>query len=1252
MKKPSVFRLKIEYIFAKFGMGMRTKLITIFICIKVIPLILLALVAWRQAWNLGEEVRIRAADLSKTALSALEETGKIASNDAMKALDERARDDIERMSTDAAMRVADFLYRRDNDALFVASLKPSDELYRNFVQNRRSRLIKQGQWKLSADESHWIPASTSPWSRNIESSIESNANNFHYRKPDTFEYEEAPLFLEITFVDLNGRERIKVTTSDLMSKELKDVSRRENTFVKAEDYFKYLPRLKPGEIYVSDVIGAYVGSKIIGVYNPANAAKAGIPFDPQSSAYAGKENPLGKRFKGLVRWATPVMQGGKKIGYITLALDHRHIMEFTSHILPTSARYTEISDASDGNYAFIWDYKGRSIVHPRHFSMVGYDPKTGDPQVPWLEDRIYEEWQNSGMKYVDFIEDVPTFVDQSRDKKPAIPLVKQGLVGLDCRYLNFAPQCKGWFDLTKEGGSGSFNILWSGLWKLNTAAAIPYYTGHYGDSPRGFGFVAIGSGLEDFHHPANLMKEKLDALFLETDASMSSATKGTDRAIDDNLFNTAVSLAGSTAAMAAMVICVAIWMASAFTNSITALINGISRFRAGERQFRFNAPIKDEIGTLADSFDEMADSLVASVHGGLTITDMEMNIIYMNEERLNLIGKTLDEVVGTPYMAHMVPGAEEKINDPFACLRDGTETKNYYNAILDKYFITRADYFTSKQGERLGYIITVADVTEMAKEQKRTAQQHALLDNIFNASPDMMVLLDAKGNFLAVNARCASVVNRTPQEMVGRNREEIVSAELLKRNGAIFKEVISSKDKVKVVNDMRFADGHMEVMETVHTPIFDSDGAVAAILSVGRDISDRVAAEKRLIKAQSELQQAVEAAMQASAAKSSFLARMSHEIRTPMNAILGITSIALRKMRDQNFKADDVKTHLDQIEHSSKHLLGLISDILDISKIEAGKIELSDDFFRLDSLISEVASIIRPRCTEKNIQFAISQNNMDSCSFRGDPLRLRQVLINLLGNSVKFTGLNGTITLTVSILAKEAYATRIYFSVSDTGIGINKDQIKRLFTPFEQANQNITKTYGGTGLGLSISQSIIKMMGGEIIVNSEEGKGSTFYFEILLKQDANHIIETLDDSGDVSFLEGKRILLVDDVDINRMIITEMLFDAKVTIDEATDGKDALEIFKKSAVGYYDIIMTDIQMPGMDGYETSVAIRGLDRADADKVPIIAMTANAFKDDVDKAFASGMNAHVSKPVEYKALLEAMFNVLAPKKWGGRG
>ena len=317
---------RLEKKLADLGVGMRAKLISLF------------------------------AEISRKAVKALDHTGKIAVNDTVRALDNRATAEIERMTTDTARAVADFLYHRDADILFAAALPPDEALYRNFTAQKLGRLVKPGQWELAANGRSWQRASPPPPAPRIASSIEENDYSFHYRPPDGFERESRPLYLEMTFVDLDGMERLKVTTSPLLSPTLKNIADRRNTFVRAESYFAELKKLRPGEIYVSDVIGQYVGTNFIGMYTPSNTRARHVPYDPEKQAYAGKENPNGIRFKGLVRWATPVVRDGAVAGYVTLALDHDHLMEFVDRLTPALERYTELPDAFEGNYAFIWDH--------------------------------------------------------------------------------------------------------------------------------------------------------------------------------------------------------------------------------------------------------------------------------------------------------------------------------------------------------------------------------------------------------------------------------------------------------------------------------------------------------------------------------------------------------------------------------------------------------------------------------------------------------------------------------------------------------------------------------------------------------------------------------------------------------------------------------------------------------------------------------------------------------------------------------
>ncbi len=591
-------------------LGMRGKLVLLFVLIKVFPLILIAWVAWNQSSKLAEVLGLQYESLAELSRESLSETGTLAINDAVNALDERARNEIERITTDTAQSIARFLEARDQDIKLAAALVPSNELYRTFLTHRKSSLVPELEWELAADSKSWLSKQKIELSVKAKSSLQENAKSFHSYPVDTsVTLSKQPLYLEMSFIDLKGIERFKVVESEFFSSDLKDISVQDNTFIKAETYYPELAKLEEGDIYVSDVIGAYVPSKVVGKFTPAAAEKAGIEFIPEESAYAGKENPLGKRFRGIVRWVTPVVKQGKKVGYVSLALDYRHIMAFTDHILPTEKRYTNTPDASEGNYAFIWDYKGRNIAHPRHYFIVGYAPETGDQQVPWLEQSVYDQWQKSGLPYADFEKKAAAFEDQRLDRKPAKELAKTGNRALDCRYLNFAPQCTGWFDLTAEGGSGSFVIFWSGLWKLTTAAPIPYFTGQYANSPRGFGFVTVGANVDDFHLAAVASRKRIDTKIELIDQKIDEQTAQGQSIIVSNLRETAERLSASTIFMIVLVIIIAIWIASYLTRRITNLISGIARFKQGDREYRFETVNGDEIGSLANAFDDMADEV-------------------------------------------------------------------------------------------------------------------------------------------------------------------------------------------------------------------------------------------------------------------------------------------------------------------------------------------------------------------------------------------------------------------------------------------------------------------------------------------------------------------------------------------------------------------------------------------------------------------------------------------------------------------
>lgn len=594
--------------------GIRGKLIAIFILIKLVPLLLLAWFAWYSAKQLGEGVAAEATRMADSMLETVRTVGERVTQDAIEALDERSREAIEALTTDTARQIAAFLYERDDDLRYAATLELDESSFRRFVEQRRRSVYTHGEYRLADDQKSWVPVLALERKPLVTRYISpDNSRNFHARAPEYLgEREHRPLYHEITFIGLDGRERLKVTTSDLLSPELRNVADRTQTFVRAETYWEALQALRPGEIYVSDVIGEYVPSFIVGPYTPAAAAAAGIAFEPEQSAYAGTENPLGRRFRGIVRWATAVERDGRIVGYVTLALDHDHIREFTDRIVPTEARYSPIIDAIEGNYAFIWDHKSRSIAHPRDYFIVGYDASTGYPVPPWMDQELYEEWQQSGLPAHEFLARVEPYGDQSLQRKPALAQRRSGVSPLDCRYLNFSPQCEGWVALTEHGGSGSFLIYFSGLWKLTTAAAIPYYTGQYGERRQGFGFVTIGANVDDFHRAATASGQRIAALIDERNRDFEAQRQGMLDGVDRDLAFAAWGLASSTLAMTVVVIVIAIMMANFLTTRITGMIAGIRRFEDGDLEHRLEVGSTDEMGDLARSLNKMADSVAES----------------------------------------------------------------------------------------------------------------------------------------------------------------------------------------------------------------------------------------------------------------------------------------------------------------------------------------------------------------------------------------------------------------------------------------------------------------------------------------------------------------------------------------------------------------------------------------------------------------------------------------------------------------
>ena len=420
-------------------------------------------------------------------------------------------------------------------------------------------------------------------------------------------------------------------------------------------------------------------------------------------------------------------------------------------------------------------------------------------------------------------------------------------------------------------------------------------------------------------------------------------------------------------------------------------------------------------------------------------------------------------------------------------------------------------------------------------------------------------------------------------------------------------------------------------------------GLLAILLVRNRHMQRRL--EATVKERTAELLVQTEAARVASQAKGDFLSRMSHEIRTPLNAVIGMSQIARKAAIKETSAAVEP---INEVISASAHLLEVLNAVLDMSKIEAGKFTLAHESFSLQAALNAVESIIRQRCSEKNIGLVTNIDSLPTIKVMGDSLRLKQVLINLLGNSVKFTEPGKDIHLMFTIVGENEHSLTIRFEVIDHGIGMTPDQIDRLFTPFEQAASNIASRFGGTGLGLAISQNLIKMMGGDIVVTSAFGSGSTFSFTLTLEKALKRAQQdpALSSAPIRLDLTGKHLLLCEDIMINRVILIELLKETGIIIEEAEDGIDALELYENSPEGYYDLIFMDIQMPRMGGYETATRIRNSDRQDALAVPIVALTANAYQEDINMAHEAGMDGHLAKPVDIGAMQQVLRELLIEK------
>lgn len=606
--------------------------------------------------------------------------------------------------------------------------------------------------------------------------------------------------------------------------------------------------------------------------------------------------------------------------------------------------------------------------------------------------------------------------------------------------------------------------------------------------------------------------------------------------------------------------------------------------------------------------------------GSLTIeTCNEAAAEYLDISRSQAEGARFEDVVASERSAQIVHDVEAVFAGEGLVRRQISNSTAASNAVHEKIHVPLHD---ADSGRVVRVVTSIRDVTHIAEAENALRTSEARRRLLADNTTDMIVELDLEARRQYVSRSCRELLGYEPDELLAIAPLESVHPDDLSSLVRCISELKAGGDRATSTHRLPHRDGRWIWVEANWRMVRDDAGEGIGFVASVRNVEQRKNAEKELVQARMDAERARREAERASAAKSEFLATVSHEIRTPLNGIAGYTGLLLKGTDLTPTQA----RYADRIRTASAALKTVVDDILDFSKIEAGQIALDPVSFRLRKLVDDVMSIVKGSSIGRGLRIECRVPRNLPEMVLGDENRLRQVLLNLLNNAVKFTPA-GEVVLVVENLGTSIAERRIRFRVKDTGIGIAPDQQSRLFQRFSQIDGSIARRYGGTGLGLAISQQLVGLMGGEIKVESREGVGSEFFFDIAFERAVGGGAEQPDGRPAVGVRQPRRILVVEDVEVNRELVVTLLNLSGHAVDTAVDGAEAVE---KVVGNDYDLVFMDIQMPGMDGISATAAIRALGRSPG-VLPIVAMTANVLPDQIQAMRAAGMNDHVGKPFE---------------------